>query len=348
MRTPVTRIERATGLFLLIVTMLGVLAVVGAGRRSEIVEVFRAGFVISAVTESAYGAAVGSPVKVHDVEIGSVTSVRLVDDPAHPGKPVRITMRLRSSAAKFLKDKTVAVVVEPPLGSGMPPFGTSSVLLRSAGDRPLLAGAVVQAEAQESMVATFAKMSRDVSEMRGQMNAAIGEMGSTFVNLRKLTDALAHGQGLAGRMMTEAQLADDLEGMLKEARAASIDARRAFSETERLTKEMSGFTKDARAATQQGVKVFTRVDHALDDVPKLLATTERTMALAEQLVIELRQATRTAPELARKVDVSVEEATRLVEAAQRNFLLRGALPERVTPRTETVVRPPMPPASGAP
>ena len=42
MRTPVTRIERATGLFLLIVTMLGVLAVVGAGRRSEIVEVFRA------------------------------------------------------------------------------------------------------------------------------------------------------------------------------------------------------------------------------------------------------------------------------------------------------------------
>ncbi len=348
MRTPITRVERATGLFLLVVSLLGVLAVIGAGRRSEIAELFRAGFVISAATESAYGAAVGSPVKVRDVEVGSVTRVELRDDPAFPGKPVRITMRLRASAARFLKDQTVAVVVEPPLGSGMPPFGTSSVLLRSEGDQPLRAGAVVRAEARESMVTTFARMSRDVSEMRGQMNAAIAEMGSTFVNLRKLTDALAHGQGLAGRMMTESQLADDLEGMLKEARAASTEARRAFSETERLTKEMSAFTKDAREATQQGAKVFARADHALDDVPRLLATTERTMALAEQLVIELRQATRTAPELARKVDVSVEEATRLVEAAQRNFLLRGTLPERVRPRTETVVRPPMPSSSGAP
>lgn len=349
MRTPITRIERATGTFLFLVFALLTLAVLGAGRRTDLIELFREGYVIHAVSESAYGAAVGSPVKVRDVEVGSVTGVRLVEDPAHPDKPVRITMRLQARAAQFLNDRTVAVIIEPPLGSGMPPFGTSSVLLRSEGTTRLANGAIIRTEAQESMVDTMAKMSRDVSAMRDQMTAAIGEMGTSFSNMRKLTDALVNGKGLAGKMMTDDQLADELAAMVGDARKASADARKLMAEAQKMTKDVPAVVDDARAMSREGQKLMARLNGTLDALPRLIATTERTMALAEELVTTLRTASSHAPELARKVDVSIDEANRLVEAAQKNFILRSTLPDRPSLRTESVVRPPVVlPDGGAP
>lgn len=341
MKTPVGRIERITGAFLLVVLGLLTLAVLGAGRRAHILELFREGFVVHAVSESAYGAAVGSPVKVRDVEVGSVIEVRLVDDAAHPGKPVRITMRIQRHAAKFLSDKTVAVVVQPPLGSGMPPFGTSQVLLRSEGGTPLAMNAVIGAEAQESMVETMAKMSRDVSAMRDRMIATIDEMGTSFSNMRRLTDSLVSGNGVAGKMMSDQELAKELEAMIRDARRASNDAARVFSEAEKVTKSMPGVMNDAQAMSKEGQRLMSRMNASLDALPKLLATTERTMNLAEELVQTLQKASRHAPELARKVDASLDETNRLVEAAQKNFFLRGTLPDRPSTRSDSVVRPPV-------
>ncbi len=341
MRTPVSRVERATGAFLLVALGLLALALVGAGKRERILDSFREGFVLYAVSESAYGAAVGSPVKVRDVEVGSVTDLRLRDDPAHPGKPVRITMRIQREAARFLSSGTVAVVIQPPLGSGMPPFGTSQVLLRSEGSGPLGMHAVIQAEPRESMVETMAKMSSDVSAMRDRMLAAIDEMGTSFANMRRLTDSLVSGAGVAGKMMTDEELARELEAMIRDARRASNDAARVFSEAEKVTKAMPAVMTDAQAMSKEGQKLMARMNASMDALPKILATTERTMALAEDLVKTLRIASRGAPELARKVDVSLDETNRLVEAAQKNFFLRGTLPDRPRARTESVVRPPV-------
>jgi hypothetical protein len=52
-------------------------------------------------------------------------------------------------------------------------------------------------------------------------------------------------------------------------------------------------------------------------------------------------AARFAPDLVRKVDASLDEAQRLLQAAQRNFLLRGSLPARLPRPTDAVVRPPV-------
>jgi hypothetical protein len=94
-----------------------------------------------------------------------------------------------------------------------------------------------------------------------------------------------------------------------------------------------------RRASEEGGRTFRAASAALEDLPAILEVTERTLALAEELTRDLRAASRYAPELARKVDASIEEANRLVDAAQRSVLLRGALPERSRPRTEAEVRP---------
>ncbi|MCU0659770.1 MAG: hypothetical protein MUF64_32240 [Polyangiaceae bacterium] len=353
MRTPISLQERVVGLFVgasLLVLMSAVLAM---GYRVDLLDAFREGFVLYAAAREGHGAVAGSPVKVLGVEMGSVTRVDLREDPAFPGRPVRLTIRLRSSALPFLSERMRAVIVEPPLGSGMPPFGTAAVELRAdepEGPRGTLARySTLVAESEPSMVQAMTRMAGDVTLLRAEMIKSISAMGSTFTNLHHLTEALSRGDGLAGRMMTDSKLASDLEATLTEARATSVDLRRLVAEMNRVTLKFPPAIDATRNLAVVSQKSLGRLDSTLDSLPRLLASTERTLAASEELVANLRKTSGYAPELARKVDVSLEETHRLVEAAQKNLLLRGNLPERPTLRTEAEVRPPaLLPSASAP
>jgi len=352
-RTPISSIERAVGVFLGAVMALVVVALLATGYRVDLLDAFREGFVLYAVAREGHGTVVGSPVKVLGVEMGTVTAVELRQDPAYPGRPVRLTIRLRPAAEPFLTADTRAVIVEPPLGSGMPPFGTAAVELRPSGSgdaRPMARRAVVLAEGEPSMVQTMSRMGSDVSAMRDEMLKAIDAMGTTFSNMRRLTDSLARGEGIAGRVMTDPKLASDLDAMLGDARAATADMRRLMGEMNRVTGQFPATLNETRALSKDGQRVIARLDSAIEALPRLVAATERTLAASEELVISLRKTAGYAPELARKVDVSLEETSRLVESAQKNFILRGNLPDRPAIRTDAEVRPPavLPPSPPKP
>lgn len=340
MRTPISRFERATGLFLSVVFALLVIGVLATGYRVDLLDAFSEGFVLFAVADEGHGAVVGSPVKVRGVEMGTVTKLELRDDARFPGRPVRMTIRIRASAAHFLSPRTRAIIVEPPLGSGMPPFGTAAIELRSEGDGFLKKYATVEAEGELSMVGTMAKMSQDVSAMRDRMLHSIDEMGSTFTNMRKLTESMADGKGIAGRMLTDPALARDLEAMLHDARAATGDMRKLMTDMNRVTGQVPAVLNDAHAISQDGQRLMAKVDGALASLPRLVASTERTLAATEELLASLKKTAGYAPELVRKVDVSLEETNRLVEAAQKNFVLRSTLPDRQPVRSEAETRPP--------
>lgn len=346
MRTPVSPQERATGLFLGVVLLMIVGSALATGYRIDILDVFREGFVVQAAASEGHGAVVGSPVKVRGVELGAVTRVELRNDPAFPGRPVWLTMRLHPSAEPFLSAGMEAIIVEPPLGSGMPPFGTAAVELRSEkGEEkqprtPLARRSILLARGEPSMVHTMALMADNVSALRTEMLKSIEEMGSTFSNMHHLTEALSRGEGVAGRLMTDRKLANDLDAMISDARATTTDMRRLVAEMSRVAQKFPEPLAEMRNLSRDGQKTLVRLDGTLDALPRLLASTERTLAASEELVANLRKTAGYAPELARKVDLSLEETSRLVEAAQKNFLLRNNLPQRPTIRTEAEVRPP--------
>lgn len=345
MRTPISAQERAAGFFLGAVLLMLMGSALATGYRIDILDVFREGFVLHAVASGGHGAVVGSPVKVRGVELGSVTRVELKDDPAYPGRPVRLTIRLHPSAEPFLEDGMEAILVEPPLGSGMPPFGTAAVELRAEGRqgqarRPLPRRSVLLARGEPSMVHTMALMADNVTALRTEMLKSIEAMGSTFTNMHHLTESLTRGEGVVGRMMTDKKLADEMDGMIKDARAATTDMRRLMVEMNRVAVKFPETLDETRSLSRDGQKTLARLDGALDALPRLIASTERTLSASEELVVNLRKTAGYAPELARKVDVSLEETSRLVESAQKNFFLRNNLPERPAVRTEAEVRPP--------
>ncbi|HKQ68679.1 MAG TPA: MlaD family protein [Polyangiaceae bacterium] len=340
MRTPVSRLEKVTGAFLTVVGGFFAIAVLVSARHSSLADLFRKGFVVTAVAEDGYGAAIGSPVKVRDVEVGAVTEVTLVDDARFPGKPVRIRMQIQAPAARFLSDKTVARIVRPPFGSGMPPFGTSSIDLLTAGASPLANASTISAEGEDSMVSTFAKLRGDVQAIREQFVGTLKDLAGTLANMRVLTDKMVQGKGMIGRALSDEETAETLTKMVRTASEATVDLRRIAEDMKKASARAPDLEQRVEQSAVELGQVFWRVNQALDSVPRVVGAAERTLATTEELVRELRVASSYAPELARKADVSLDETNRLVEAAQKNFLLRSTMPDRIAPHTEAEVRPP--------
>jgi paraquat-inducible protein B len=347
-RTPATKFEKAAGIFVATVVALLSLAILGSGHWGRVFDVFREGYVLYAVSDEAYGAAVGSPVKVRDVDVGSVTEVTLREDPTHPGKPVRITMKIQPHAANFLRSSTVAVIVRPPFGSGMPPFGTSSVELRTDGSEPLTSKSYISAIGQPSMLEDFARMTHDVSDMRGRFADAVDEMKRSMNEMRQMVALVRDGDGIATRMLKDPALAESFAAAMNDTRKAADELRTLATDASRVTKQLPAVVDDARDTSKDARALIAKLNETADSLPAMIAATERTLKLAEELTQTLRVAVSFAPDLARKVDTSIDEANRLVEAAQRNILLRGSMPERTPRKTETTVRPLAAPGASAP
>ena len=339
MRTPATKFEKAAGTFIAIALALLTFAILGAGHWGRVFGAFREGYVLYAVSDDAYGASVGSPVKVRDVDVGSITEVALLDDPAHAGKPVRITMKIQPEAAKFLQSGTIAVIVRPPFGSGMPPFGTSSVELRSEGNGPLASRSVINALGQPSMLEDFAHMSHDVADMRGRFAVAVDEMKKSMDDMRSVVTLVRDGDGLTARMLKDPALADAFAATMQDTRKAADELRKLAIDASSVTKQLPAVVDEAKGTTTDARALIAKLNETADSLPAMIAAIDRTLKLAEELTQTMRVAVSYAPDLARKVDTSIDETNRLVEAAQRSVLLRGTVPERVSRKTETTLRP---------
>jgi ABC-type transporter Mla subunit MlaD len=337
MKLPLTRKEKSSGAFLAAALgAIGLLGLIGAGGRAGSGD--EGEIVLHAAAPEGFGAVVGSPVKVHGVEVGAVTAVELVHDAARPDRPVRLTLRVSAHGGSFLRERTVAHVERIHFGAGVPPFATPPVELRTEGSLPLARGAVIDTVGDETMVESFAQLTREVAMVRRQFL----ELGGLFHDVGRIAAAVADGEGAAGRMLRDPAMAAELEAALRDARAAAADTRRLIAEARAATARAPGMIDDVAGASREGKELVARMITALEALPRVVAAAERTLAVAEELAENLRVASGYAPELARKVDASIEETNRLVEAAERSVILRSTLPARRTPRTEAEVRPPLP------
>ena len=300
---------------------------------------FDDGAVFYAISPDAYGTVKGSPVRVHGVEVGVVTAVELVQSGAGRNTtPVRIAMRISEHGASFLKERTVAHVERVHMGTGVPPFAKPPIELWTEGQAPLPVGSVLETIGDETMVESFAKLSRDVGAVRKQLQ----DLSGLFDDARVIAKALAGGEGAAGKLLHDPATAESLTGMLRDARATTTSLSKLVDDARALSDKAPPLIAEMRGMSQEGRKAMEGMNRAAGDLPRLLKAVERTLKLAEELAGNLRTASVYAPELARKVDASIEETNRLVDAAQRSVILRSTLPEREYPRTESEVRPPIP------
>jgi ABC-type transporter Mla subunit MlaD len=326
-RTPLDSVERRTGAFLVAVAGI-VVGLIGASvGRSGLLGALRPRLLLYAMAEDSAGVAVGSPVRLHDVEIGSVSAVGFAPRMEFPGRTVQITLRIEPDAAPLIGTDAVAII-----GGGMAPFVIWGVTLKTKGGPRIPSGTYITGQVLPSLMGDAGGMMVDVRRI-------LVDLDSVLLNLGKLTEQAGQGKGIAARLLSNEKLADDIEGIVRDAREATGDLKRLSAVAARTAPEIPGMVGNLQQAGEKARSIATKADTALDSVPAVLASIERSLAKTEEAATALRATALQAPDVLRKTTAMVDDAHRVVQALERNLFVRSTLSERPQLTTEATIRP---------
>jgi ABC-type transporter Mla subunit MlaD len=330
MRVPLNRIEKMTGVAVLLAGALLALWLVMASRKA-VGDLLRGTTKYHVVAGTGMGTNVGSPVMLYDVEVGSVSAVTFIEDPAYPEKRVRFTIRIDARAARMLTEETTVV-----LGTGLSALGSSTVELKPAGKGLLKPGSTLIAAERPSLLHMLTK---DAAAFMDQLSHLMAEAEPILKNVREITEKVRQGHGIAGHLLANDELAEQVHSSLDDIRKllASVDG--VVRKADGALDAAPAITKNLSHASGEADKALVHVNAAIEAVPQIVTALQATISELHQLLLTIKVAAAYAPELARKADTSIDEAQRLVEALQKNFLIRGNLPSRPDARTESASRP---------
>jgi phospholipid/cholesterol/gamma-HCH transport system substrate-binding protein len=332
MRTPLTRFERITGIFLAVAVLLGFVGLIIVARTKDLGDYFRPDVRFFVLTSDGKGLAPGSSVRFHGIEIGSVEKVNLARDPAHPGKDVRLTVAVKQRDLEFLSDHTKVSIDDPP-------FGAAALDLESEGAGTLKRGAVLVAEEKDSLSEALRRTATQLTGLGGQVGESLGELHAILADVHRITDAIAAGRGLAGSALTDEQAASDLRASLANVRQATEQGLQASTRINELSAQTLAMTSSLGDMSKRVDAVFAKLEPLADKMPEVAASVQRTLENTEALTANLKTASGYAPALARKANVSLDETNRLIEGVQRNFIVSATMPDRPKLRTEGTLRP---------
>jgi ABC-type transporter Mla subunit MlaD len=341
MRTSLGRIERLTGIFVL--ASLAVLAGVlfASAQRSGLSGVLKEPFVLEVRVEKGAGAVPGSPVRLYDVPVGTVTRVEVDPEPEYPGKPVRLRCEIDPAMVRFLRGKTQAV-----LETGMPPALPGVIRLEPAGEGTLENRATLVGKVEHSLV-TGLLVNSDAMTREAQV--MLKQFERVLTRFDEVMKKFESGESLAARLMNDPEFASDVKSTFDHADALSAEAAALVKPLRAAVEHAPGIGRNVGTLSEQAIALVGNAQTDMESLRKLLSSMERSLGLMNEVLISVKSATHYAPELVRKADTSLEESQRLIEGMQRNVLVRGTLPPTAPRRTGAVVRPaPAPAASATP
>jgi ABC-type transporter Mla subunit MlaD len=343
-RTPLTWIEKVVGFFVVLIFALLALTIFATAQKHNVFDV-RTPYEIKTFLHFGYGLKVGSDVKIQDVEAGVVTVAKLAHEherdkhSEHFDRNVIVVIRLDPDFADFLSVSTTAIVKQPPIGGSYIELQTNPDWARYGKLFDKSHKAEVDAEAEDSLFSKLAKIKDDVASVKDKVIDTLDNLAAIIENLRKMTEAIEDQEGVVGHVIHDTEMANDIAAALSNARAATDDLRVTASNASRASEPVPAATEEAKALVTDLRGTVQKADRTLDPLPAVIASVERSLADVEVLVKNLRDASSGVPEIVRKADTGLAETNRVIEAAQKSFLLRGNLPDRPAPRSESEALP---------
>lgn len=226
----------------------------------------------------------GAPVRIGGLDVGTVTSVELGRD-----RRVRVTFRVsRDSLAMLRSDSTVRLGNKGLLGDRLLDLDTGT-----ASGAPIREGTTLRGEEPTDLMGTAGRLSGRVDgvlanaqEFTGVLADAefTGNVRSVAKNLAAITRDVSEGQGTAGRLMRDEQLAADIASAAQGMTVA--------------TRQVAAATADVRAITADLRSVMREVRHGDgfaheliygEEGGRLLTELTATSAEVRQLLTAIRE-----------------------------------------------------------
>jgi ABC-type transporter Mla subunit MlaD len=191
---------------------------------------------------------------------------------------------------------------------------------------------------REEVVPTLQELRRSLQEytrLAQNLGDPNGPLQLSLSHLRNVTADVDSGQGLAGRLVRDPALADQVEALLLKLNGSAAEAEQLVA--------------DLRKTSARLPKMADATDDAIQQLAALTAQTRQTLGQAEAVLKDLRGTTSQLPDTLKSVNRSAEDlpglmlqadetlrqTQRLVEAMQRNWLIRSEVrddaPGRIPP-----------------
>ncbi|NPV05486.1 MAG: MCE family protein [Syntrophaceae bacterium] len=295
--------DRVVGIFIIAVVALMVGSVVLLGRGKDW---FRPTVTYYALFKENYNLSPGSPVKLYKAEIGKVKDVTLVGD------AVRVRLSIFDEFRNRFREDTVVTVESPTLiGSeyvAVRPGKPESRLIEPEGtvkseEKRTLSEILAEYEVEETakrLTETIRNLADIVEELRdpeGPLFRSLNSIERNLKNVEAVTNDLREGKGTAGRLLRSEELIDRLNTSM-----------------ERLDNVLQGLegaapevTANLKESMEKIREITVNLERGSRDVPAVIRTTKRG-------VEEIRE--------------GLDEINRVVQAIQKNPLVRGNLPPK--------------------
>jgi len=297
MSLPYTRREKIAGLFFLFglgLIFMGAV-IVGGGR-----DWFRTYNTYYALFNDGYGLSPGVKVKFLRTDVGLVTRLELTDN-----NKVKVHMSILNEYADRIKSDSVAAVASPTfIGSeyvDIIPGSVRTAAIPKGGQIPAVERKSLEDYIKDlrldAMLARVEAIMINVDSLTNQLQDPAGPFMGTLSDVRKVTSAVAQGEGTLGKLVASDLTIETIEVALT----------------------------DIQTITGNFVQLSGNLGHSL---PPIISKVDSTITRVEK-------ATRSAPEIAREAREGLRSANQVLDSAKRNFLIRGNLPKDPAPETRT-------------
>ena len=296
--------EKTVGAFMVIMVILLLTIVVMLGRGKDW---FKAYVTYYTVFDEAYNLSKNARVKLFKADIGNVKSVRL------EGDKVKVELAVLRDYAPRIKMDSVATVESPTfIGSeyvSIKPGTPEASLIPENGTIPSQAKKSlkdVMAEFEvEKTAKKFVKSLQAISEIaehlrdpEGPLYASLDSMAKAMAHIEAVTREIREGKGSVGKLVHSEELLQKIYEQLNHVN-----------------------------------RILTTIEDASEKTPDIMDGLRKSMNMINQILVNTEKGSRDVPAVTkstkhgiREIREGVEEIDKVVQSAQKSFLIRANLP----------------------
>ena len=316
--------NETVGSMVLLAILIFVVAVLQTGRLRNW---FEPGVKLKVVLpkEGLYGLSSGADVEILGTKAGVVEQVVVL-----PGQQIHAVVDIKKKMTGFVRRDSQAIIRKE--------FGVAGAsyleITRGTGDPLDWEYAVINAVAEHAPTESMGEL---LSEVRTKIMPILVDASRLLVNLNTITGKIAGGEGTIGRLLTQDQMAIEVENLLVQVNTnigkigpMLESLQTTVSNVSRLTTQLTDQASGVPELAQGAGKVLTSLQSVMQDL-------SRTTPQLPQLIETVNTAAGDVPVLLVQTQQVLGELEQLLRQLQSNWLLGGSStskarpPERISP-----------------
>jgi phospholipid/cholesterol/gamma-HCH transport system substrate-binding protein len=281
--------------------------------------------------EGSLGLREGSDVLILGTNVGTVDAIRVNDQGGMTAE-----VAIRSDFFRYVRADSVAVVrrtfgvagdayVEISRGAGATLPEKAPTIRASANQAPTaMVGDTLEqirneaVPALKEMRAAIVEYTRVAQEFRDPHS----ELNQILARANRISAGLEKGEGLAGRLLKDPELARRSDELMTRANASAEQLQLALSDARKLIGNLSETATTLQAEARNVNALMTQSREVLGETKGLVQEMRRATATLPELMAAMTLTVQSLPALVLQAQDTIRQMGRLMEGAQRSWLIR--------------------------